>query len=61
MMDMAVRETLCTRCTHLKVCRYMEDMEIARVQVDRLRVDTVEPITITVSCNMYHQNNGNIR
>ena len=60
-MEKASRETLCTMCDHLKVCKYVEDMEKTILQVDKIRVETIELIKISVSCNMYRQNSGNIR
>lgn len=60
-MEKTSRETLCTRCNHLKVCKYVEDMEKAILQVDKMRVETIELIKISVSCNMYGQNSGNVR
>lgn len=35
-MKMAVKETLCTKCSHLAVCKYVEDMEIAILQTDKI-------------------------
>lgn len=60
-MEEASRETLCTRCNHLKVCKYVEDMGKTTLQVDKIRVETVELIKISVSCNMYRQNSGSVR
>ena len=55
-MENTSRETLCTRCNHLKVCKYVKDMGKTIQQVDKMRVETIEPIKISVSCNMYRQN-----
>lgn len=60
-MEKASRETLCTRCSHLKVCKYVEDMEKTILQVDKMRVEIIELIKISVSCNMYRQDSGNVR
>lgn len=57
----ASRETLCSRCDHLKVCKYVADMGKTMLQVDKIRAETIELIKISVSCNMYRQNSGNIR
>lgn len=60
-MENASKETLCSRCNHLKVCKYVGDMGKTVLQVDKVRVETVELIKISVSCNMYRQNSENIR
>lgn len=60
-MEKASRKTLCTGCDHSNVCKYVEDMEKTILQVDKIRVETIELIKISVSCNMYRQNSGNVR
>lgn len=60
-MKMVVKETLCTKCSHLAVCKYVEDMEIAILQTDKINIDIVDLIKVSVSCSKYRQNSGNTR
>ena len=56
---MIKQETLCTRCAHLKVCKYISDMESARQRAELM--DAKEPIAVTVICSSYKQDSGTIR
>ena len=60
-MEKASREVLCNSCSHLKVCKHVEDMVKTILQVGKMRVETIEPIKISVSCNMYRQDSVNVR
>lgn len=60
-MKMGVKETLCTKCSHLAVCKYVEDMEMAILQTDKINIDIVNLIKVSVSCSEYRQNSGNTR
>ena len=47
----AKKETLCTRCEHCRVCRYIDEMMHFLEEADKLQ--KINPFSITINCEHF--------
>lgn len=48
----AAKETICSRCFHVKVCKYIEEMTEILESVDDISTPGV--FNVSVGCELYH-------
>lgn len=53
---MAARETLCTRCKHRKVCKYVNALMDLEVDISNMSIE--EPHSANIKCHYYELNGG---
>lgn len=53
---MATRETLCTRCKHRKVCKYVNALMDLEVEIDKMSIE--EPHSANIKCDYHELDSG---
>ena len=49
-MSEAVRETICTTCKHLYICKFCEDVMNVYKQISDIHIGDGKPYRITIDC-----------
>lgn len=55
-MSEAVKETICTTCKHLYICKFCEDVMDVYKQINDIHIGDGKPYKITVDCYKCEKN-----